>query len=276
MPGRDLPLCTACGVQYPADHDLACCRICLDERQYVPADGQRWTSRRELVDDGIEVELREEHGLLGIGLRPSFAIGQRALLVPGPGGNLLWDCISHVDDDAVAALSHRGGIAAIAISHPHFYSASCDWSEAFGGVPIFAHAADEQWLARRDHVQLWDGDRIEVLPGRTMIRLGIHFAGGSVLHWAGPDGRGALCTGDIIQVAADTRWVSFMYSYPNFIPERPERVISALAAISDLSYDVVYGAFWGQVLNGDATAAVIRSARRYLQQLGHDLPAELR
>ena len=72
----------------------------------------------------------------GIGTEPKFAIGQRALLVPGAGGNLLWDCISLLDDETVAAVDDLGGLSAIAISHPHFYSSMMAWSEAFGVVRL--------------------------------------------------------------------------------------------------------------------------------------------
>ena len=40
-----------------------------------------------------------------------------------------------------------------------------------------------------------------------------------MLHWQdGAGGKGALLTGDIIQVVADRKHVSFMYSYPNYVP----------------------------------------------------------
>ena len=55
---------------------------------------------------------------------PDFAIGQRALLVPFGDSNLLWDCITLLDDATAAEIERRGGLAAIAISHPHYYS--CD------------------------------------------------------------------------------------------------------------------------------------------------------
>jgi hypothetical protein len=48
--------------------------------------------------------------LLGIGTEPEFAIGQRALLLQSPGGNLLWDCISLLNDETIAELKARGGI----------------------------------------------------------------------------------------------------------------------------------------------------------------------
>ncbi len=53
-----------------------------------------------------------------------------------------------------------------------------------------------------------------------------------MLHWAdGADGRGVLMTGDSIMVVPDTRWVSFMYSYPNLIPlnaKAVERIVKAV------------------------------------------------
>ena len=137
-----LPICRTCGVQYEADHDLAHCPICDDDRQYVPAAGQQWTTPgTSSASRAYRTVLRQEsHGLWGIGTEPRFAIGQRALLVPGEGGNLLWDCVTVIDDDTVRAVQDLGGISAIAISHPHYYSAMVDWSEAFGGVPIYLHA----------------------------------------------------------------------------------------------------------------------------------------
>ena len=52
-----------------------------------------------------------------------------------------------------------GGIKAIAISHPHYYSSMVEWSRAFGGVPIYLHAADRQWVMRPDHaIVFWEGE----------------------------------------------------------------------------------------------------------------------
>ena len=57
-------------------------------------------------------------------------------------GSVLWDCLSFIDDDTVAAVEALGGVSAIAISHPHFYATCVEWSRAFGGVPVFLHADD--------------------------------------------------------------------------------------------------------------------------------------
>src|SRR5436190_24227487 len=67
--------------------------------------------------------------LLGIGTEPEFAIGQRALLLQSPGGNLLWDCISLLDGRTIAEVKARGAVRAIAISHPHFYSSMGECEE---------------------------------------------------------------------------------------------------------------------------------------------------
>ena len=264
------PMCQTCGVQFERGPDPERCPICEDDRQYVPDAGQRWTSIDRLREGGSRNRFaQEEHGLWGIGTEPKFAIGQRALLVPGPGGNLLWDCISLLDDETVAQVRDLGGVAAIAISHPHYYSSMIAWSEAFGGVPVYIHERDRQWVQRAGVVEFWSGDSVEALPGRTLYRAGIHFAGGAILHWPqGADGRGALCTGDIFQVVADRRWLSFMYSYPNYIPEHPDTIRRALGMVESLDFAVIYGAFWGRVLTQDAKAAVVRSARRYFEHVG--------
>ena len=101
---RDVPcfICVACGVQHAESPEPpASCAICEDERQYVPLEGQRWTTLEELRADHRN-ELRDDAGLTGIGTEPCFAIGQRALLVPAGGTNVLWDCMPLLDDETVA------------------------------------------------------------------------------------------------------------------------------------------------------------------------------
>jgi hypothetical protein len=102
----------------------------------------------------------------------------------------------------------------------------------------------------------------------TLIRGGGHFEGGTVLHWpAGADGRGALFTGDILQVVSDRRYVSFMYSYPNLIPLPAREVRRIVAAVEPYAFDRIYGAWWNKVVVADAKTAVARSAERYIQAL---------
>jgi len=91
-------ICATCGVQYPdTEQPPPGCPICSGERQYVGWDGQQWTTMPELAQDHVNEMLEEEPDLIGLGVTPSFGIGQRALLVRTPAGNVLWDCVSLLD-----------------------------------------------------------------------------------------------------------------------------------------------------------------------------------
>ena len=259
-----LPICVQCGVQYAGPRDD--CPICTDERQYVRWDGQEWTTLEELRRDHRNRIEEEGPGLWGIGTEPAFAIGQRALLLQAPGGNVLWDCVTLIDDATIARVHQLGGIAAIAISHPHYYSGVAEWSRAFGDVPVYLHAADRQWAPRSDNVVFWEGDTLAIGGGITLLNCAVHFAGGTVLHWAGAPG-GALLSGDILQVVMDRRYVSFMYSYPNLIPERPDTVRRAVKLTEPYPFARIYGAWWGRIVPSDAKAALHRSASRYLSTI---------
>lgn len=264
---EDHPICVQCGVQYGAQHQN--CMICEDERQYVNWDGQQWTTLRELRATGYQGDVRPEGpGVFGVGTRPSLAIGQRALLVRAPTGNVLWDCVSYLDGDLIAEIERLGGISAIAISHPHFYGSMIEWADAFD-APVYLHAADREWVARPDdHIVFWEGEVWEFAPGLTLINAGVHFDGGTVLH-RDSDG-GALFSGDIATVAADRGWVSFMYSYPNYIPERPEVIRRAVRLLDDFRFERVYGGWWRRIVDSDGSNAIRRSARRYLRQIAED------
>jgi len=259
------PICRTCGVQYGAPRDG--CPVCLDERQYVGWGGQRWTTLTALRAAGHRGRVEEEGpGVTGVGTEPPFAIGQRALLVQAPSGNVLWDCVTYLDADLIARLRALGGVTAIAISHPHYYGAMIEWSRAFD-APVYVHAADRGWIARPDPaIRLWEGDSHQLGPGLTLLNAGVHFSGGTVLHWRDADeGRGALFSGDIFQVVMDRRWVSFMYSYPNLIPERPSVVGRAVELLRPFAFERVYGAWWGRTVPGGGAAALRRSADRYLR-----------
>jgi hypothetical protein len=264
-------LCTTCGTQYaesPAPPDR--CPVCEDERQYIGWGGQQWTTLDRLrTDHGNQIR-PEEPNLTGIGTTPKFGIGQRALLVRSPGGNVLWDCISLLDDATIDAVRQLGGLSAIAISHPHYYSSMVEWSRAFGGVSIYLHTADRGWVMRPDPaIEFWDCETQALHDGITLIRCGGHFEGGTVLHWpAGADGRGVLLSGDILQVCQDRRHVSFMYSFPNDIPLPADSVRRVVAAVEPFAYDRIYGFLFDLVIRSDAKAAVHHSRDRYLQAIG--------
>lgn len=263
-------ICKTCGVQFaetqnPPEH----CPICEDERQYIGPEGQQWTTLDELLSLHSNTIKSEEPNLTYIRTDPGFAISQCARLIQTPGGNVLWESISLLDDQTVEAVKQLGGISAIAISHPHFYSSMVEWSQAFGGVPIYIHAADRQWVMRHDPAIVhWEGDTFPLNDGLTLIRCGGHFDGSTVLHWSsGANNKGMLLTADTINVVADRRYVSFMRSYPNFIPLSARAVRRIVQAVEPYKFDRVYSSWPERVISPDAKAAIKRSAERYIQAI---------
>ncbi|WP_158705009.1 NAD-dependent epimerase/dehydratase family protein [Salinibacter altiplanensis] len=262
-------ICTTCGTQHaPSDGPPARCRICEDERQYVGRRGQEWTTLGRLQDQHRTVVRNLEPGLLGIGIEPSVGLGQRALLVQTPEGNVLWDCIPLLDERAEAAVHDAGGIDAIAISHPHYYSSMVEWSRAFD-APIVLPSAAEPWVMRPDPaITYWEGAPPALPGGLQLVQTGGHFASSTVLHWPeGSAGRGALLTGDSILVAQDRRYVSFMRSFPNRVPLPADTVRRIGEQVGSLAFDRIYGAWFDHVVRGGAKAAVRRSVKRYNESL---------
>jgi glyoxylase-like metal-dependent hydrolase (beta-lactamase superfamily II) len=262
-------ICKTCGTQFAeTDTPPAHCPICEDERQYIGWEGQQWTTLDALRQSYTNTIQEEEPKLTGIGTTPSFAIGQRALLVQTERGNVLWECITLIDDATIEAVRALGGIQAIAISHPHYYSSMVEWSHAFD-APIYLHAEERAHVMRPDpNIVFWEGETYALDNGLTLIRCGGHFAGAQVLHWPdGAGGKGVLLTGDIINVVSDRRYVSFMYSYPNLIPLNARAVRRIVAAVEPFAFDRIYGAWWQRIVATDAKAAVARSAERYIRAI---------
>ena len=201
---------------------------------------------------------------------PRFGIGQRALLVETPDGNVLWDCVSLIDDETVAAIEARGGITGLAMSHPHMYGNMVEWSHAFGNAPIHLHASNERWVMRPDPViRYWNSDTHQVNERIALYRSGGHYTGSTVLYWAqGAEGRGVLLTSDSMHVTYDRRHVSFMYSYPNYIPLSASAVDGIVECVASLEFDRIYSHMAGLVIKNDAKAAVQRSAERYKKAIG--------
>jgi len=259
-------ICETCGTQFAATEvPPELCPICSEERQFVGYHGQRWTTLEQMQSaDFMNAFYEHEPGLVGIGTVPRFGIGQRAILVRHPDGNVLWDCISYIDDITTDIIKGLGGIKAVAISHPHYYSAMVEWAERFD-CKIYIHEKDREWVMNPNpRIEYWSGDRLKLYRGLKLIHVGGHFAGGTVLHWRdGANGSGVLLTGDIIQVAEDRKRVSFMYSYPNMIPLPIHEVEHIMATIEPLEFERIYGFRFERVVTNDAKNAVLRSGDRY-------------
>lgn len=264
------PICATCGVQFsPAARPPEHCPICEDFRQYVGFDGQQWTTASNLAGGDLRNRIEEiDPGVFSIHTEPKFAIGQRCLVVRSAEGNVLWDCISLLDDETIRSIREIGGIAAIAISHPHYYAAMVEWSEAFGNAPILLHEEDRDWVMRPDRrIEFWTGETHQLNSEMTLIHCGGHFEGAQVMHW----NRGALFAGDIIQVVPDRRWVSFMRSYPNYIPLPASAVERILEVVEPFAFERIYGAWPRFEVREDGRNVVKRSAARYIRALSEVL-----
>ncbi|HEY0898090.1 MAG TPA: MBL fold metallo-hydrolase [Sphingobacteriaceae bacterium] len=266
-------ICSTCGTRIATQVPLPeLCPICNDDRQYIGPFGQQWTSYPELfASRQIEIKTLFD-GLHSFQVVPQFAIGQRAFFLESPAGNILWDCIPFLDAPTVNFIQERGGLKAIAISHPHYYSLMAEWAEVFD-CPIYIHRADQQWVfSDRERIHFWDGEKHILWDGMALINTAGHFEGSSVLH-VPHAAHGILLTGDSIYVCPNRRQLTFMYSYPNHIP-LPKKAINRIASsLNELSFEKVYSAFpWGNI-EADGRAMVDASINHYLAILEDRVPA---
>ena len=271
-------ICLNCGIQYPfSSSPPSHCLICEDERHFVGKNGQEWTTREEILGK-YENEIKcEENGLFSIYTEPRFAISQRAFFLQTSHGNILWDCISYLDQKTIDFINNLGGLTAIAISHPHFFSTMVDWSHAFGDVPIYLHKDLEMWVVRPDPcIQFWDGNTKDLFDGKLkLIQTGGHFDGSQVLYWPeGASHKGVLLSGDNPQICADAKQVTFMHSFLNYIPLNERKIRRIMERLEVVNYDRLYDAFtiYGSdgVIHEKAQQIVQRSLKRYLQSISND------
>ncbi len=255
-------ICATCGVEYaPSKSPPIQCPICEDERQYVPPEGQQWTTLEQVNHTHKNVIEKVTDHLYAIYCLPSFAIGQRAHLLITPIGNILWDCITNLDESTIDVVKKLGGIKAICISHPHYFSTLTRWSEAFNHAPVYVHSLDKEWIQRKPQsLHLWNTVKEKLWDNIQLICCGGHFPGGNILYWPG---RQALFTGDVIQVCPDRKSVSFMYSYPNLIPLPKKNIIHIMQSTEALEFDSIYGAF-GLYIHTNAKEVLKYSIKRYL------------
>lgn len=266
-------ICETCGTQYKISAvEPETCLICTDERQYINTKGQSWTTLEEMNKGLFKNSItKDEAQLHSIKTEPKFGLGQTAYLIKENGFNLLWDCIPYIDSETENKINEMGGIQAIALSHPHFYSTQVEWAERFEAL-IYIHEDDKEWVMREsDRIIFWSGESFQLHEEIILHRLGGHFKGGTVIEWtSGNEGKGILLTGDTIHVVAEQEWVSFMYSYPNLIPLPVAKVEEIAARVRNMRFDRLYGAYHGTIKQ-DANFSVQKSAHRYICALNGTL-----
>lgn len=245
-------ICFTCGTYFPSHFREGICPICDDDRQYLPDEGQVWTNYEE-INKNHTVHVREVTSwLYEITVVPSFAIGQRAFLFVSDQGNILWDCIPLLNDLLKSFIHAKGGIRAIAISHPHFYCNMNDWAEEFN-CPIYLHELDKEWIFNPGkNIHLWNGDEKELITDVKMINIGGHFPGSSILHISAFLPKGLILCGDTFYIARNRKHISTLYSYPNHIPLKVNELIRIKEKVDHLYFDWMIGAFDYQSIQDDA------------------------
>ncbi|KAI2638404.1 beta-lactamase-like protein [Xylaria nigripes] len=256
-------VCQTCGTQFPTHdkHKVTTCFICDDPRQYVPPSGQSFTTLNVLRSgEHKNVFTQLSDGLIAISTEPKVAIGQRAILVQTPQGNVLWDCITLLDDETVVKITELGGLKAIVISHPHYYSTHLEWARAFD-CPVYLSSEDEEWLAQRDpKYQVFLTETETSVHGVKVLKLGGHFPGSSVLlfedklliadtFFPTPSGLGnwdADALGTARERPPNMSSFAFMWSYPNMIPLGPDELEHMWAILRKFEFGSTYGAFVGR------------------------------
>ncbi|CAH0015179.1 unnamed protein product [Clonostachys rhizophaga] len=258
-------VCRTCGTQFPTSDRqvVTTCHICDDPRQYVPPSGQSFTTHKEVAATHRNefIPYEADPRLTSIVTTPKFGIGQRAILVRTPGGNILWDCITLLDEETVARIASLGGLAAIVISHPHYYSTHVQWARAFA-CPVYVSSEDASWVTMPSaHRQLLTGTETEIVPGSGVkaVKLGGHFPGSLVALF---EGRLLIADTIVTTPAGLGRWevdgngvararpgglnsFTFQWSIPNMIPLGPDELARMWGVLGGYEFRSTHGAFLG-------------------------------
>ncbi|KAI1638314.1 beta-lactamase-like protein [Biscogniauxia mediterranea] len=317
-------ICTACGTQFPTSDPAAqqTCFICDDPRQFAPPTGQSFTTLDALraPGSGYKNEFTPlpinnnpssssspssskdddddtEETFTSIHTTPRFAIGQRAILVRTPGGNILWDCLTLLDAATVAEIASRGGLAAIVISHPHYYTTHLEWSRAFS-CPVYLAAEDARWLAQRSspapsqqfpqQILVPEAETEYDVPvggapsGFAVLKLGGHFPGSGAGLYAG-----RLLVADTLVTTPSgvggyggrrrprgVNSYAFMWSIPNMIPLAPADLARMWGILRRHEFRSTHGAFPGLDIVGasgtEMKRRVLESMQIQIRHSGHE------
>lgn len=263
-------ICNTCGTQFPTADRTAVktCYVCDDPRQYVPPTGQSFTTMADIRASGHVNEFepyKHDDRVTSIHTVPRFAIGQRAILIRTPQGNILWDCISYLDAETIDKIKKLGGLKAIVISHPHFYSTHIQWARAFQ-CPVYTSSEDLRWTTTPSaHRKPLTEIETDILPGVKAIKLGGHFPGSMVLLF---DGR--LFTADTLMAtpAGIGKWevdalgekrekppglnsFSFLWSFPNSIPLPADEIHRMWGILKAYEFRSTHGILVGMDIEDD-------------------------
>jgi hypothetical protein len=257
--------CSACGTAFVDEKFTSGnCPVCSDDRQYIPSKGQSWTKREDLQNNFNNLITPIADNFYEIKTIPKFAIGQRAFLITSPNGNILWDCMPLLKDNTVEFIKSKGGLKAIAISHPHYYSSMNEWAETFN-CPIYIHQSDEEFIfTKGSHINLWNGDENELWDSIKIKNIGGHFPGSSILIVPFLSKEGTILCGDTFYISPSKRHISVMYSYPNLIPVSLSEINRINGIMKNVPFDTIIGGFDNQKISPNAKDILNASFAKYL------------
>jgi hypothetical protein len=263
-------ICRSCGIQYAeSSQPPSDCAVCRADACFEPMDPPAWTTLDAIRRTHTNLIQRLEPNLFSVRSIPSVGGGHRALLLRTERGNILWGCVTLVDEATVRAIRALGGVSAIAVSHPRHFATMIEWSHAFGSIPIHVHATGRRWLMRPDHVvRYWGGAEQELFDGATLVHVGTGVGAGTLLHWqAAAAGGGALLTGDVVQVLKHRRGVGLLSSSRDLVPRSGDGVRQLVSAIARFRFEALYDAQSDSGITRNARAIVLESSKRYLAAL---------
>jgi hypothetical protein len=262
---NEFNICCTCGTQLSEAQPLPeFCPICSDDRQYISAQGQRWTNLAQLKKSYSNKISKINERLYTLKTEPDFAIAQRAFLLLSANGNVLWDCIPLLDEPTIDFIKSKGGLQAIVFSHPHYYSTMNAWASAFD-CPVYIHRNDQPYVFNKgEAIRLWEGDVHPLWDDISIVKIGGHFPGSCLLHVDSLSAGGAILCGDSLYISRSKRHIAVMYSYPNQIMLSKKEFAAVHKNCSGLSFDTLYGAFEGQNLEGNAYDVFTASMKRYI------------
>ncbi len=156
------------------------CPVCEDFRHPVPPDGYAFATP-EQVDARQAVSWDEPlPGVTRFSTEPSIGIGSSGYLIETPAGNLHFDGCGWYDDEALARVEERGGVAFLAASHAHVYGAL--WRVADRYSPKVVFQAEALPFCQAFPVTFPFDEAWELTPGFTLHRTAGHTPDHTVLH----------------------------------------------------------------------------------------------
>jgi hypothetical protein len=288
-------VCSTCGTQFPTPdrQELKTCFICDDPRQYTPQTGQSFTTLDDVRANhkNTWIPFPNDNDFVSISTTPKFGIGQRAIFVTTPRGNILWDCITLLDDETIDKIKGLGGLKAIVISHPHYYSTHVEWARAFN-CPVYLAAEDKKWTTQSSaHQVLVTETELELTldgepSGIKVLKLGGHFPGSFVTLYNGrlliadtlfttPAGLGSWETdalGSSRSRPTGMNSFAFMWSIPNLIPLPPSELERMWSILKKYEFRSTHGAFVKtdvEKTEAEMKQRVFESMQIQIRNMGH-------